>query len=299
MGDINLFRIQGAVTELFPSIFKIERELQTLVEKNMQAFFGVTFLQSEFQIDEGRIDSLGIDENYCPVIFEYKRNQNDNVINQGLFYLNWLMKHKADFKLLTIEKLGMETANKIDWSLPCVICIASDFNKYDEHAVIEMRRNIKLIRYKKFEDFLLFEQLNTPITEPIKDPDDTKTMTKRTTDKTFTEQISDATPEIKEIYYNIKNYIHSLGDDISENQLKQYVAYKKIKNFICVQVLQNSIRLFLNLNPDTLIEEQNNGIVRNVRNIGHWGTGDTEITIKTQKDFETTKYLINKCYNEN
>ena len=68
---------------------------------------------------------MGTDENYCPVILEYKRNKNENVINQGLFYLDWLMDHKADFKLLTIEKLGAKTADKIDWSLPCVICIAT------------------------------------------------------------------------------------------------------------------------------------------------------------------------------
>ena len=126
MGDINLFTLDEQVEQLSPTAFQLERELQALVEKNMNIFFGVTFLQSEFSIPTGRIDSLGIDENYCPVIFEYKRSQNENVINQGLFYLDWLMDHKAEFKLLTIEKLGMDVANKIDWSIPCVICIASD-----------------------------------------------------------------------------------------------------------------------------------------------------------------------------
>lgn len=37
-----------------------------------------------------------------------------NVINQGLFYLDWLLDHKADFKLLVIDKLGMEAADNID-----------------------------------------------------------------------------------------------------------------------------------------------------------------------------------------
>ena len=32
----------------------------------------------------------GIDENCSPVIIEYKRALNENVINQGLFYLDWL-----------------------------------------------------------------------------------------------------------------------------------------------------------------------------------------------------------------
>jgi len=163
MGDINLFSIKPQVNQLLPSTFQLERELQVLIERNMNTFFGVTFLQSEFSISNGRIDSLGIDENFCPVIFEYKRSQNENVINQGLFYLDWLMDHKAEFKLLTIEKLGIDIANKIDWSIPCVICIANDFTKFDEHAVNQMQKNIKLVKYKKFNDeLILFEQINAP-----------------------------------------------------------------------------------------------------------------------------------------
>ena len=75
------------------------------------------------------MDSIGIDENNCPVIFEYKRSVNENVINQGLFYLDWLLDHKADFKLLVMDILGQEKADEIDWSMPCVICIANDFKK--------------------------------------------------------------------------------------------------------------------------------------------------------------------------
>ena len=52
----------------------------------------------------GRIDTLGLDENGCPVIVEYKRHNNENVINQGLFYPDWLFDHKADFRLLVIDR---------------------------------------------------------------------------------------------------------------------------------------------------------------------------------------------------
>ena len=91
----------------------------------------------------------------------------------------------------------------------------------------------------------------------------------------------------------------SLGDDISENQLKLYCAYKKIRNIVCVEIRQKSILLYIRLNPDEFPEEQKKGILRNVRNVGHWGTGDSEITIKSAKDFESVKYLIDKCYNDN
>jgi predicted transport protein len=300
MGDINLFSIGGQVAQLPPTAFQLERELQVLVERNMNTFFGVTFLQSEYSIPNGRIDSLGIDENYCPVIFEYKRSQNENVISQGLFYLDWLMDHKDSFKLLMIEKLGMDSANKVDWSLPCVICIASDFTKFDEHAVNQMQKNIRLIKYKKFGDgLILFEQINAPDVRPIAQSGGEAQQTRRTADKTFPELLAGTSNELRELYYGIRDYILSLGDDVSENQLKLYCAYKKIKNIVCVEVRQRSILLYMRLNPDHLLDEQARGIVRDVRNVGHWGTGDVEVTIKSAKDFENVKYLVDLCYNEN
>ena len=67
------------------------------------------------------MDSLGIDENGTLVIVEYKRSTNENVINQGLFYLNWLMGHRKDFEWLVLNRFGMDEAKKVDWSGPRLI----------------------------------------------------------------------------------------------------------------------------------------------------------------------------------
>ena len=109
MGDIKLFSLNGVVEELQGKSVELEKSLQTLIENNLEKFFGISFLASEYSTGKnhgGRIDSLGIDENYCPVIIEYKRALNENVINQGLYYLDWLLDHKAEFKLLVMEKMG-------------------------------------------------------------------------------------------------------------------------------------------------------------------------------------------------
>jgi hypothetical protein len=98
----------------------------------LPAFLGVRFLASEHStgpVHGGRIDTLGIDEGGCPVIIEYKRATNQNVISQGLFYLDWLLDHKRDFQWLTMEVLGAETANSDDWSGPRLLCIAGHFTK--------------------------------------------------------------------------------------------------------------------------------------------------------------------------
>src|SRR3546814_14730938 len=102
MSDIQLFRLHnGTVTELAGQAAPLEKQLQNLIESQMEKLLGVRFLASEYttgKTHKGRIDSLGLDENGCPVIVEYKRYSHENVMNQGLFYLDWLMDHQADRK---------------------------------------------------------------------------------------------------------------------------------------------------------------------------------------------------------
>ena len=166
MSDIKLFQLGHDVpTELVARSATVERSLQHLLEANLDAFLGVRLLASEHSTGKmhgGRIDTLGIDEDNSPVIIEYKRALNENVINQGLFYLDWLLDHRAEFTLLAMSVLGPEMQDKVDWSAPRLLCIAGDFTKYDEHAVQQIDRNIELIRYRSYEEgFLVLELVNT------------------------------------------------------------------------------------------------------------------------------------------
>lgn len=300
MADIKLFSLKGQVKELNSNQVPLEKELQQLLEQNMSTFFGVTFLKSEYRITNGCMDSIGIDENNCPVIFEYKRSVNENVINQGLFYLDWLLDHKADFKLLVMDILGSEQADKIDWSMPCVICVANDFTKFDEHAVNQMQRNIKLVKYKKFgNDLISLEYLNAPQVQPIEFDDGFVKQTKKSNskDKDFDQYFNEAGIKNQNLFYSVRDYILSLGDDVSENRLKLYVAFKKVRNIICAEVYRNNVCLHLRLNPDTVDLAQ--GFIEDVRNKGHWGTGDLRINLKSVEDFEKAKPLLDRAYNEN
>lgn len=288
MSDIELFRIGDIAEEIIATPAPLERDLQRVIEKNMDKFFGVVFLKSEFVISNGRIDSIGIDENFSPVIFEYKRNSNENIINQGLFYLDWLMDHKADFKLLVMETLGKETAEKIDWSIPSVFCIAKDFNKYDEYAVNQMGRNIRLVKYKKFgEDLLLFEHLNPP----------QKILKPNSKSPVLPSKEGTISSEFKKLIEDISQYILELGDDVTENEMKHYIAFKKVKNIVCMHVKKTKIFLWLKLDSKDVIEEKE--YIRDVSKIGHYGTGDVEIIIKNSEDFNRAKSLIQKAYEIN
>ncbi len=310
MSDIKLFRLaSGQATELQGDASDLEKPLQTLIENNLAPLLGIRFLASEYSTGKthaGRIDTLGLDENYCPVILEYKRSVGENVINQGLFYLDWLMDHQAEFKLLVMDKLGTPAAGAIDWGAPRLVCIAADFTKYDGHAVQQINRNIELIRYRRFGgDLLLLELANatsavrqgsgkTAATTKLNATPSTPPAKIVGSDKSFAELLTVLPAPMAELLCSLEDHVLSLGDDVQRKELKLYLAFKRLKNFATVVLQKNRLLLYLNLNIKQLLPMPANG--RDVSQQGHWGTGDLELSLASQDDLDAAKPLILKAY---
>jgi predicted transport protein len=285
-----LFRLtDGKASQLAGSSMALEKSLQHIIEHNMETLFGVRFLDTEYSTGtkhRGRIDSLGIDENGSPVIFEYKRAVNENVITQGLFYLDWLLDHRAEFKLLVMEKLGADTAAELDWGNPRLICVASGFTRYDEHAVQQMNRSIELYRYQDYEGDLLALDLVSPAAAatPVGEagPGVSVGGAKKpaaATSKTVSDYLDQSPASLKDLMHELDAFAVALGDDVTKRVLKSYFAYRRIKNFLCVEVhpQNHELLIFVKVNPDTVTLEP--GFSRDVRAIGHFGTGDLELRI--------------------
>lgn len=308
MSDIKLFQLKvGKATELQGDASDLEKPLQTLIEANLEPLLGIRFLATEYSTGKthgGRIDSLGLDENNCPVILEYKRSVGENVINQGLFYLDWLMDHQAEFKLLTMDKLGKAAADSIDWSAPRLVCIAADFTKYDGHAVQQINRNIELIRYRRFgEELLLLELANATnnsnvkvaATKPPKGAASDECAPKSPPrDRSFADWLPLLPAHLTELLTSLEDYVASLGDDVQRKELRLYLAFKRLKNFATVVAQKNRLVLYLHLNAQELAAVP--AIARDVSQQGHWGTGDLEVSLTSQSDLETAKPLILMSY---
>jgi hypothetical protein len=148
-----VFSTTEAVVQLEPAPFSSERELQRFFEANLVELLGVRFVATEFQTGArhgGRIDTLGLDEDNNPVIVEYKWDRSESVINQGLFYLAWLIDHRGDFELATQKELGKDV--QISWDNPRLVLVASSYTKFDTYAVSQFGSNIQLLRYQRYED---------------------------------------------------------------------------------------------------------------------------------------------------
>lgn len=298
---------QQRTQQVKPSSFKSEKELQNLFEANLEELLGVRYVASEFTTGDrqrGRIDTLGIDQDGTPVIVEYKKTAKENVINQGLFYLDWLVDHKGDFTLAAQEQLGKDI--EIDWSSPRLILVAESFSEYDKYAVNRIGANIQLWTYRKYgNDFLFLESIfaTTSQKPSKKDNVDGKEETK---DEQFEEVIayaleyhlSEKPDETKALFDAMKERIFLLNDDsdIIEKPNKMYISYKHGKNFCEVQVQTNSLKIWLDIPFADLVDPHK--LCRDVSKIGHHGTGTVETKLSDLSELDAVMSLIEQSYKQ-
>jgi len=308
-----IFEIEnGTAKRVRLSEFKLEKDLQRLIEGNLEVIFNCKLIATEFStgnVHSGRIDTLAISEDTNPVIIEYKKVASSELINQSLYYLHWIKDHKGDFQIAANKALGKEV--EVDWSDIRVICIAPEYKKFDLHAVQVMGANIELWQYKLYGNGILnIEEVYRRTTgstsaevatdeyhgkNPVMVEAGKKAaMTRKTATYTIEEHYGNMDGIITELFEKVREYITSLDTSIEEAPKKHYIAYKTSQNFVCLQTYRRKLTLYLKLNPDEVNPLPPQG--RDVREIGHFGTGDFELTLKNIDDFEGVKGLINEAY---
>jgi len=269
--------------QLKTSNFRSEKELQVLVENNLEEIFGIKFIASEFSTGErhgGRIDTLGLDENNSPVIIEYKWGEKDNVINQGLFYLDWLVDHKGDFQIVAEKKLGKKI--KIDWSQPRLILIASSFNKYDKYAINRMSENIELWTYSLYENGIL--EVNVEGSSQVGNKKGKQVTKIEYARYDLDYHLNKTSKELQQKFNEIRERILELANIQEKPEQKSGVTYRTTKSFCRFEFKKNSINLLLReakySDPKKL--------VRDIRSF-EWGYKGL---VKINKDSDTD-YLFN------
>ncbi|MCZ0973090.1 DUF5655 domain-containing protein [Streptomyces albulus] len=239
--------------------------------------------------DGGRIDSLGLDENNAPVIVEYKRSTDAGVINQGLYYMTWLTAHKDAFRSLVRDRLGVSAASQVLWSAPRLICVAGDFTRYDAHAVREHRRSIDLVRYRFFgNDHFGLETVASVMGHSAM----AKRVRRRAAGLPPARSEGGALAELAEAADEV---LLGLGDGITRVQRKQYAAYQRLRNFACVCPPQQT-KLLVYLKADPKKVDLIPGFTRDVTGLGHHGTGDLEVQLRTERDLERAHDLFRLSY---
>jgi predicted transport protein len=301
-----LFKIAGPkLTLTRPTNFKQEKEIQSLIEKNLETVFNCRFVASEFPTGaehSGRIDTLALSEDNNPVIIEYKKVESSELINQSLYYLSWIRDHKGDFQVAVNKRLGGSV--KIDWNDIRVLCIAPGYKKYDLHAVQMMGANIELWQYRLFENGALYlEEVfkrSASLAGDVaaiagKNPvmvaaGKKAAVTRATGSYNFADHLKKADKNIKRLVNDLREYILGIDAAVEETPKKFYIAYKVAQNFACIVVMKSKVILYLKLTPAEFKSMPKNA--RDMRNTGHYGTGDFQLIIRTPEEAEEARKYV-------
>ena len=222
---MSIFQLkQNSLSQIKEMPFKLEREIQGLVEKNLDILLGLEFVKSEFTISgtvqQLRIDTLAFDlKNKAFVIIEYKQDKSFSVVDQGYAYLSVMLNNKADFILEYNESRGkvLKKAD-VDWSQSRVIFISQAFTPYQKEAINFKDLPIALWEIKQFSNHTIsFEEIRKlNATESIKTVSAgnsaVDSVSKVVVVYTENDRLKDIPEDILELYGQLRERILELGN---------------------------------------------------------------------------------------
>lgn len=274
-----------------------EKHLQELVEVNLLEALDMHFLATEYQTTfGGRIDTLAVDVNGAPVIIEYKRNRNDNVINQGLSYLKWLQAQKVEFfEMLIFKKLGAKIAAsiKIDWKNPRVVCIAESYSKFDIDTVEVIPMRIELFKYRYYEEEVFSLEPLAVSEQQSKSSSADRAVEKAVVDVSSDALLKKASPITRELFSDLRERILELDENIKEKATTLYVAYRVAKNFAEITFLKDGLKIHLR----PVDYDDPRGMVDKIPEGYNW-TMDRRVYLKSPNDLEYVFGIIETSYKD-
>ena len=284
--------------------FKLERDIQNLIENNLEELFNLQFVKSELPIKNFRIDTLGYDkENKSFVIIEYKKERNFSIIDQGYTYMSLMLNNKSDFILEYNENCGGKLKrDDVDWTQSKVIFISPNFTDYQKHSINFRDVPFELWEIIKYENDLLgIVQHKTTSNESISSISDDKSNVVNEVSKeikVYDEEYhlsqSRVKENTKEKYGDLKERVLNLGSDITIIPRKTYISFKRKTNFLDIHFLKEGLWCWINLKKGELDDPK--GFSRDVSSIGHYGIGDYELFIKDDSDLDYVMFLINQSF---
>lgn len=278
--------------------FKLERDIQTIFENNLQEVMSLQLVKSEFAIKNKRIDSLAYDkQTNAFIIIEYKRDKNYSVVDQGLTYLNLMLQNKAEFILTYNETLKDTLHSKdVDWSQSRVAFVSPSFTENQISASDFKDFGIELWEVKQFENSTISinsikKSSGAPSIKPLLENSEKLKEVKENI-KVYTEEdhYNNGSDTSIELYEKFKAAIINLADGIEIIPQKFYIAFKKGSNISDIEMQKKGLKIFINAKTGALDDPK--GLAKDVSNIGHRGNGDYQIQIENDNDLEYILSLI-------
>jgi predicted transport protein len=305
----------NTLSEIKSKTFRLEKDIQNLVEENLETLFGYDKIKSEFSIGDYRIDTLCYDkQNKSFIILEYKKDKNFSVIDQGFSYLSVVLDNRSDLILEYQEVTGKRLRkDSIDWSQTKIIFVSTSFSQYQKDSINFRDLPIELYEIGQYENnsVTLIQHLSRSSSTSIKEVSKSGMIGKVSKQvKVYTEEdhlverkgenykFSTPSNQIKELYFKYKNNILNNFENVEMSPKKFYLGfYVKGKIVVDFTIMKNSMKMTLNMKKGELDDKK--GLCRDVSEIGHWGNGDYQIKVSDDKNFEYILSLIRQSYEKN
>jgi predicted transport protein len=287
--------------------FKLESEMQTLLDDNLSKIFGLTFVKDQFAIEgeQVRLDTVAYDPNANAfVIIEYKNKNNASLVDQEYTYLQVLLRRKADFVLLYNEQMkASKMVKEFDWSQSRVIFVSPKFTDFQKRAASFEDMPFTLYEVSRYENDIIavnpVGKAPVRIAQVLRSNTDAKAVTAFSAVdseiEVYTEDmhLAKGGEDIKNLYERIKEAFLSWGD-ITVEIKKVYIAFKVQTNFADITIQNKALKIFINLRKGELTDPQ--GLARDISETGHHGNGDYQVQISNDDDLEYVLSLIKQAY---
>lgn len=97
-----------------------------------------------------------------------------------------------------------------------------------------------------------------------------------------------------ELFNALRAKIISLSSSIGEKFNKINISYVGGKNICEICIMKNSLKVYVDMDIEEIIDPLS--LCRDVRQIGHHGTGNTELYVRTSDDIEAVFEIIQQAY---
>ena len=269
-----------------------EKQLQKYVEKYLKNLLGCYLLKSFYKIPGGEIDTLAITEDGVPCIIEYKHKKEDTILNQIVFYYDWLDQRPTKFEFERIVKENEITKKSvIDWSKVRLICIAEEYSKWDISLIKHLDSEIECYSYTYHKGELDIH-LDPHINQFKKQryTESKSTVVKELTLENFRNK---ADEKGKKLLDAVRERVLKLGEDIEEGFTPEYIKYFVDTTFFAIHVRKNWLILHLRVNEATFKDPK--GIAKDVSS-RNW-TVTREIKFSEIEELDYILSLIEQAYN--
>lgn len=282
----------------------LEKNIQALVETNLDEIFGLKFISTEFPLNNFRIDTLAFDEETKAfVIIEYKKGKNFSVIDQGYSYLALLLNNKADFVLEYNERCKKNLRkDDIDWSQSRVIFVASSFTKYQQEAIGFQDLPIELWEAKKYEgDLVSFSQVRasekSESIKTISKNKDIERVSREIKRYSVEDHIKPSWSKAKELFDEFSQRVLELDARFEIHPVKYYIGFNiENKNVIAVKIRSSKLLLeLLRVQPKDLKDPEERTRYRK-NSFEYYNKHITQFDIASEDDIDYAMSLVKQVY---